>query len=132
MLKSIPVSVSLKERIKPLLIDRMARRLLIMAGVLNLLAWVVLLLRFVPAISRGLTVALHYNVYLNVDEVGSAWLALLPAALGLVFGTVNVGLSGRTYTSSRSNSLVFLVVTVFYEALLLLASAFIVFINFSR
>jgi hypothetical protein len=122
----------IKARIKPLMVDRVARRLIITAAVLNFAAWAVLLMRFVPAIRRGIIVALHYNVYLNVDEVGSAWYALVPAALGLVFGIVNVGLASRAYAANRANALVFLTVTVFYEALLLLAAVFIVLINVSR
>ncbi len=113
----------------PLLVDKTALRLLIASAALNLLAWSVLLIRFVPSIRRGLVIALHYNVYLNIDEIGSAWLALLPAILGTVLGAANVALAARIYASNRLNALIFLAITSFYEALLLAASVFVVLIN---
>jgi len=122
----------LRGTIEPLLVDRTARRLLVLSIFFNLAAWILLLIRLVPAIRRGAMVALHYNVYLNVNSVGPAFLALLPAALGTVIIAFNVALASRSYRPSRQNALVFLSLTAFYELLLLAASVFVAIINLKR
>jgi len=127
-----PVFSKLRGIIEPLMIDKAARRLLISSVFFNAAAWILLLLRFVPAIRRGAMVALHYNVNLNVTSVGSAYLALLPAALGTVLMALNVALAARSYRPRRSNALVFLSVTAFYELLLLASSIFIAMVNLAR
>jgi hypothetical protein len=123
------VLVKLREKIKPLWVDKTARRLLIASTIFNLVAWILLIIRLFPSIRRGLIIALHYNIYLNVNEVGVAWLALLPAAIGTLIAGVNVALAARAYVASRSNALVLLAITAFYEMLLTAAAVFIILIN---
>jgi hypothetical protein len=126
------VFIKLREKLKPLMVDKTARWLLLPSAFLNLAAWVLLLVRFVPSIRRGLAVALHYNVYLNVNSVGPAYLALLPAAIGLLILSLNASFAIRLYGTRRQNSLILLTTTLFYEILLLAASIFIVIVNLAR
>jgi hypothetical protein len=122
----------MREKIMPLLVDRTARRLLVVSVSLNLLAWILLLVRLFPSIRQGLIIALHYNIYLNVNEVGAAWLAFLPAVIGTAIVMINITLAARSYVGNRTNALVFLAITTFYELLLLVAAVFIVLINLPR
>jgi hypothetical protein len=126
------VLIKLREKIKPLLVDKTARRLLIASAVFNLTAWALLLVRLFPSIRRGLVIALHYNIYLNVNEVGAAYLALLPAAIGILIAVLNTAMASRSYVTNRSNALILLMITAFYEMLLLAAAIFIVLINLPR
>ncbi len=124
--------IKIKDKIKPLLVDRTARWLLLVSGVINLGTWILLLVRLFPLIASGRIIALHYNIYSSVNAVGSAAWALAPAAIGSAIFLVNVALAGRSYGPSRQNALVILVVTCFYEALTFLAGFFVLLINISR
>lgn len=123
---------ALKEKIKPLMIDRAARRMALGALVFNLLAWALLLFRLFPLLGGKRVVGLHYNVYLKVTEVGTAGWALVPAIMGTVILAANLALGARLYRMSRQNALILLAVTFFYEMLLLAVSFFLVLINLSR
>ena len=121
-----------KDRFRPLVVDRAARRLVAFCVFFNLSAWALLLVRLWPFIKSGRLISLHYNVYLNVNDVGPAGFALIPAAIGAIIVVVNFWLAARSYRSSRANTLVILAVTAFYELLVLLSAFFIILINMSR
>lgn len=124
--------IRLREKLNPLFVDRAARRLLIASAFFNLAAWVLLLTRLFPFLRKGSIIALHYNVYLNVNAVGWAWLGLLPPAIGTIILLVNVALAARSYGPNRTNALIFLTVTAFYELLLVVAAVFVALINMPR
>lgn len=124
--------IKIKERIKPLLVDRTARSLIIVSVAFSLIAWLLLVVRLSPLIARGQIAFLHYNVYLNVNNVGPAIYSLVPAAIGTVILSVNIALAARLYGPSRQNALVILAITSFYELLVVVAAFFVVLINTSR
>ena len=124
--------LALREKMKPLLVDRLARILMIAAAVLNLLTWASLLARLYPLIASNRVIALHYNVYLKVNDVGSAMWSLLPALIGLAVLLINLFLAHRAYAASRTLALAVLAVTIFYELLACLAGLFIILINIAR
>lgn len=124
--------LKLQDKLKPIIVDRAVRRLAGICIILNLAAWVLLVLRLYPMIGSGKLIALHYNVYLNVNSVGPAAYALVAAAIGTVILIVNFALATRSYGPSRPNTLVVLAITVFYEFLVLLSVFFIILINISR
>jgi hypothetical protein len=93
---------------------------------------VLLVIRLYPMIGNGKLIALHYNVYLNVNSVGPAAYALVAAAIGTAILVVNFVLATRSYGSNRANTLVVLAVTAFYELLVLLSAFFIILTNISR
>ena len=124
--------IRLREKLKPLFVDRTARRLLLASGLINFATWVLLLVRLFPLIISGRIIALHYNIYSNVSAVGAAVWALAPAAIGLVIFALNAALAARSYGPSRQNSLIILIVTCFYESLALAAGFFILLINITR
>jgi hypothetical protein len=126
------VFIRLREKLNPLFVDRVARRLLLASAVFNLAAWALLLVRLFPFLRRGAIIGLHYNVYLNVNAVGWAWLGLLPPAIGTIILVVNAALAARSYGPNRTNALIFLTVTAFYEVLLAAASVFVTLINMPR
>ena len=124
--------MKLGDKLKPLLVDRVARALILAAAILNILTWGLLATRLLPLVVKGGIIALHYNVYLKVNDVGLATWAFLPAGIGLVILVLNAFLAAKAYTSSRILALALLSVTVFYELLALLAGVFIILINISR
>jgi len=121
-----------KEKFKPIIVDRAARRLAAVSLFFNLASWVLLLVRIAPLVNGKELVDLHYNVYLKVNDIGPAIYAFTGAAIGTVIVAMNFWLAARSYASSRQNTLVILVVTAFYESLVFLAAFFLILINLSR
>lgn len=126
------ILLATKDKFKPLVVDRTARRLAAVCVVFDAAAWVLLLARLWPFIKSGRLIALHYNIYLNVNDVGAAAFSLIPAAIGAIIIVVNFWLAARAYRPSRQNTLVILAVTAFYEFLVLVAAIFIILINLPR
>lgn len=121
--------IKIKDKLKPLVVDRTARWLLLISGVLNLATWVLLLVRLSPLITSGQIVSLHYNIYTNVNAVGSAVWALAPAVIGSAILIINAALAAVSYGPSRQNALTIMIVTCFYELLTMAAGLFILLIN---
>jgi hypothetical protein len=126
------MALKLKDTLKPLAVDKAVRRLSVVSVLFNLAAWAILVIRLFPFMRSGRPIDLHYNVYLNVDNVGPAPYALAGALVGAVIIIVNFWLAARSYGSNRQNTLVILAVTAFYEFLILLAAFFIILINTQR
>jgi hypothetical protein len=124
--------LTINNKLKSLIVDRAARRLVALCIFFDLATWVLLLVRLAPAIKSGRLIALHYNVYLNVNNVGPAGFALVGAAVGAAIIIINFLLAAHAYESSRQNSIVILAVSAFYEFLIFLAAFFIIFINLTR
>jgi hypothetical protein len=115
--------------LRPLIVDRSTRTLLASAFVANALAWALLLVRLWPLIAHNRIVALHYSIYIGVDNVGYAWQALLTPIFGLVAFGANVALSRFAYIRDRMITISFMWLTLFYELAVLVASAYVVLIN---
>ncbi len=124
--------IKIVDKLKPILVDRATRRLAVASLIFNLLTWAFVIVRLFPMLSSGRMIALHYNVYLNVNSVGPAYLALLSPGIGLVILLINVAMAVKAYGPSRQNALVVLSITLFYELLIFIASVFIILINLSR
>jgi hypothetical protein len=122
----------LKKKLAPIMIDPALRRLSMAAIFFNLSAWVLLTVRLFPFITGGRLIALHYNIYLNVNDVGQAGWSLATPAIGTAIILINFWLAVRSYASSRQNTLVILLITGFYELLILASSFFIILINLTR
>ncbi len=120
--------ISPKDLLKPLLADRATRILAAAAVFLDLAGWAAAGWQYWAAHGAD-AVSLHYNVYLNVNDVGAAWRLFVSPGIGLVILLLNVGLAAGAYRRSRQNAVAFLAVTVFYELLILAAGAFMLFIN---
>ena len=120
------------DKFKPIKADRAVRRLAGVSLFLNLAAWVMVAARLFPSIKSNRLIALHYNVYLNVNNVGPAVFAFAAPALGTIIIAANFWLAARSYRPSRANTLVILGVTVFYELLVLLSAFFLILVNISR
>lgn len=123
------VFLQLKDKLKPLTVDHAIRRLAVIAVLLDAAAWILVIARESAAIRAGRIIALHYNVYLNVNDVGPAALVLVAPAIGAFILAINFWLAARAYGPSRQNSLVILSITVFYELLIAVATFFIVLVN---
>jgi hypothetical protein len=121
-----------KEKFKSLMIDRAARRLAVLCVFFDLAAWALLFARLWPFIKNGRLIALHYNIYLNVNDVGPARFAFVGALFGTFIIIVNFWFAARLYVPSRANALVILAVTAFYELLVMLSAFFIILINISH
>jgi hypothetical protein len=124
--------MEIKEKFKPIIVDRVARRLAAASLFFNLTAWVLLLVRIAPLVNGKQLVDLHYNVYLKVNDIGPGIFAFTGAAIGTVIIVINFWLAARSYAASRQNTLVVLVVTAFYEFLVLVAAFFLILINLSH
>ncbi len=121
-----------KEKFKPIIVDRAARRLAAASLFFNLAAWILLLARMAPLVGGKQLVDLHYNVYLKVNNIGPGIFAFTGAAIGTLILAMNFWLAARSYASSRQNTLVILVVTAFYEFLVFVAAFFLILINLSH
>jgi len=126
------VILRLKDKLKPLTADRAIRRLAVVAVLFDVIAWVLVASRESTAIRAGRIIALHYNVYLNVNDVGPAVFVLVAPILGTLIVLINFYLASRAYGPSRQNSLVILSVTVFYELLIAVATFFLVLVNLTH
>ena len=124
--------MEIKEKFKPIIVDRVARRLAAASLFFNLTAWILLLVRIAPLVNGKQLVDLHYNVYLKVNDIGPGIFAFTGAAIGTVIIIINFWLAARSYAASRQNTLVVLVVTAFYEFLVLVAAFFLILINLSH
>ena len=124
--------LTINNKLKSLIVDRAARRLVALCIFFDLATWVLLLVRLAPSINSGRLIALHYNVYLNVNNVGPAGFALIGAAIGAAIIIINFLFAARAYESSRQNAIVILAVSAFYEFLIFLAAFFIILINMTR
>jgi len=126
------MALLLKDTLKPLAVDKAVRRLSVASVLFNLAAWAILIIWLFPSMRSGKSIDLHYNVYLNVDNVGPAPYALAGAFIGAIIIIVNFWIAARSYGPNRQNTLVILAVTAFYEFLILLAACFIILINMQR
>lgn len=85
--------------------------------------------RILPLASETPFIALHYNIYLGVDRLGSiAHIFFLPA-LGLVFLLVNLTIEAWVYRTQKTLVLFFSAATPFLQFILLCAMTLIVLIN---
>jgi len=118
-----------KDWIRPLAVDRLARTLLIIALIANVLAWALLLVRLWPLLTHNSVIALHYSIYIGVNDVGRAGWALLTPLVGLLALGVNAALARIAYVRARIPAIVFLGVTALYEFAVLAAAVFVVLSN---
>jgi hypothetical protein len=126
------MALLLKDTLKPLAVDKAVRRLSVASVLFNLAAWAILIIRLFPSMRSGEPIDLHYNVYLNVDNVGPAPYALAGALVGVAVIVINFWIAARSYGPNRQNTLVILAVTAFYELLILLSALFIILINMQQ
>jgi hypothetical protein len=122
----------IKSIFEPLFTDKPIRRIIFFSIFLNLLSFVLVLLRAYPFIIGGKITALHYNVYLKVNDVGSPWWLFFPCAIGLVVLAINVYLAARVSRNNRQHALILCATTAFYELVLLAAVLFMAYINLFR
>ena len=98
---------------------RTVRVSLLIAGAMNLLAWILFFWFVLPRLSTAPFFSLHYTVYFGVDRIGAPWRLVSLPAIGLVVLLVNAVLIARLYVHERLAATLVTIATVFFEAMLL-------------
>jgi len=113
-----------------LVVDRAARTLIIVSLALSAIAWLIVAVRLIPFIIEGKIIALHYSIYLGVDEVGPAWRALAPPLFGTLVLLLNTPLIRTAYARvSRSAALTLAALTALLEILAVVGSVYLILLN---
>lgn len=107
---------------------RVVRVSLLLSIGLNLMAWVMLVWFTVPRLANPF-LALHYTVYFGVDRIGPPWHLLLGPLLGSALLALNAALSFHWYVRDRLASAFLMTLSVFLEALLVVASFLMILLN---
>lgn len=81
---------------------------------------------------RGIaeSVPLHYNIYFGIDRLGPSYQLFLPPLLGLLFILVNFSLGAIFFSKEKLLSQILAGVSSFSQLILILASIFILLVNF--
>lgn len=85
--------------------------------------------RVLPLASDEPFIALHYNIYLGVDRLGSVWQIFYIPLLGLFFLLLNTVVQAISFRRQKTLSLFFAAATPLLQFTLLAAMALIVIIN---
>ena len=97
-----------------------------LAGLLNILTWIVLLVNITP---QNELIVLHYSVYFGVDRVGTWYETLWIPIFGVLLFIINTGFSFFFIDKHKIVSKFFLYLSPFYQLLLLFVAIFIVLAN---
>ncbi len=74
-------------------------------------------------------IALHYNVYVGVDEVGSFWQVAWIPIITFLAAVLNIGSASWWWKRERTLALFFLIGTVLVEFTMTVATLLIVLVN---
>ena len=107
---------------------RAVRVSLLLAIGLNLLAWAMIIWFVAPRLSNPF-LALHYTVYFGVDRIGPPWRLILGPLLGSCILALNAALALHWYVRDRLASAYLMVLAVFLEALIVVASFLMILLN---
>ncbi len=98
--------------------------ILFLAATIALPVW-----RILPLAAETPFIALHYNIYLGVDRLGSIYQIFFLPALGTFFLLLNLLIQARSYRTQKTLALFFAAATPCVEFILLVAMVLIVLIN---
>jgi hypothetical protein len=119
----------LKDWFGPLLADRQIKTVFIVSAAIGALSWALILVRFWSLIARGKIIGLHYSIYLGLDDIGSArWILVVPAVATAIL-VANSVLAKLVSKQSRPAALVLAGITLFFEAMCLVAGGYLILIN---
>ncbi len=85
--------------------------------------------RLVPLASELPFIALHYNIYLGVDQFGSLYSIFLLPVLGLFFLVLNVVIEVASFRKQKILSMFFAGANPLLQVLLLVAVSLIILVN---
>lgn len=88
-----------------------------------------LLVRLLPSIKGQPTVPLHYNVHVGIDKLGAWWQIFIPAAVGVIFLLLNLGLAQIFWRRSPKIGQLVGFWSLGLSIILAVANAFLVVIN---
>ncbi len=93
---------------------------------IGLISW-----RIVPAIYGQTAVPLHYNIHFGVDTIGDWWRIYTVPTLALCILLINMGLAQFFFVRDRALAYMAGGATLVLEAILFVASLFIILLNLS-
>ena len=106
--------------------DRWILTSFLAGGALQFFQWWYTISRIRPT---GEQLFLHYNILFGVDLIGEWWKIYLIPLFSLIILLVNFGLSYFCYQQNRFISRFLVVLTLFYEVLILVGSTLIIGLN---
>ena len=109
--------------------DRWFLTLFATALLINVDAWIFLLVRTWGLRGEISQFALHYTIYFGVDRLGAWWQIFRGPFVGLIFFVVNFVLAGWMYSRERVWSVLIGIATVLVQILILLGSVLVVLLN---
>lgn len=124
-----PMFLRIKGWFGPLLSDRQIKTVFLVSAILNVLIWLFILVRFWQLIIQNKIIGLHYSIYLGLDDVGSARMVLVVPIIATVVFLVNSILSRLVAVKSRGPALLLASLTLFLEAMCLVAGGYLILIN---
>lgn len=106
---------------------------LIVAAAFNLLTWLLLYFKLLPAAGTLPTeqayIPLHYNIYLGVDSFGDWRLSFIMPGAGLAFLIANAILAFSFYNKKEIAGYILCLAAAFAEILIFVSTIFVVLIN---
>ncbi|OGF21524.1 hypothetical protein A2316_01925 [Candidatus Falkowbacteria bacterium RIFOXYB2_FULL_38_15] len=97
--------------------------------IFNFLIWVVIAWKFIPLVTPGEPLPLHFNIYFGIDFIGEWYKLLFIPLLGIIFIFTNFILADIAYLRDKIVSYFLLGASVFAQIILFLAVYMIILIN---
>lgn len=95
----------------------------------NFLIWIVIAWKFIPLVTPGEPLPLHFNIYFGIDFIGEWYKLLFIPLLGIIFIFTNFILADIAYLRDKIVSYFLLGASVFAQIILFLAVYMIILIN---
>ena len=97
--------------------------------IFNFLIWVVIAWKFIPLVTPGEPLPLHFNIYFGIDFIGEWYKLLFIPLLGIIFIFTNFILADIAYLRDKIVSYFLIGASVFAQIILFLAVYMIILIN---
>lgn len=110
--------------------DKIVKISFILAVVLNIFNWGLIYYRFARFLAgQEESIILHYNIYFGIDKIGNWGEIYYLPMIGIVILLINLFFGYILYDKDKLISYFFLVIAVFSQIFLNLATFFIILIN---
>ena len=97
--------------------------------IFNFLIWAVVAWKFIPLVTPGEPLPLHFNIYFGIDFIGEWYKLLFIPLLGIIFIFTNFILADIAYLRDKIVSYFLIGASVFAQIILFLAVYMIILIN---
>lgn len=109
--------------------DNFFRATFFLSIVFNFFIWIIIAWKFIPLVTPGEPLPLHFNIYFGIDFIGEWYKLLFIPLLGMIFIFTNFILANIAYLRDKIVSYFLLGASVFAQIILFLAVYMIILIN---